>query len=286
MSRYGHYHQTPNRRFETSYPLEEDGDGDDDDNDDDDDGPPQFLFRAFHSESGGQENSRNGFRAGRTRGLNRGNYAAALHSHFDLSNREPTYWVSTTSDLLRAINIACNWQKQSKTGVSIAVIDVNRCEKKPKSGKELTSNNGLGKRMAVLRRTEWLFQYEILRNEIVACLSLQTLVSRQLYNLVPELDLRNSRWRGHGGDVPIDEMREAVRDAPPATGGQGFWTNMGTKGAEVALLFGLGEHTEYIAGEAVDWWLEDELQEYQRGYIKKAITGTINQQRTPMACFG
>jgi hypothetical protein len=39
-------------------------------------------------------------------------------------NREPTMFLSTTDDLLRALNIACRWPLESHEDITITIIDL------------------------------------------------------------------------------------------------------------------------------------------------------------------
>lgn len=91
---------------------------------------PEFLYRAFHEQYSSGVNSSNGFRAGARKSKHQDPDRESVRKHFDVGNRYPTPWISTTDNLLRAIKRAHQLaHKHGVAGVSIAVIEVSACRK-------------------------------------------------------------------------------------------------------------------------------------------------------------
>lgn len=241
---------------------------------------PQFVFRAFHSGSGSKYSS-GGFRStlNGTRLNGDDPICKSLLRHFDKSNRVPTPWISATDDLLRALNIACNWQHEGKEGVSIAVISTRFSGRGGvHSAEALSEKYNLQDSDhidPVLRRTEWLFRFEVPKEAVKPCLPLQRLLSQGLYRVVPALDVGSQQWGG--GPVSLDEMRVAVKESVLQRSGRGQFTDEGRTAGEVALLFGRGEHRKLIVRQVLGWRIG--LEDFEVKYVKRAIQSVLVREK-------
>lgn len=234
---------------------------------------PQFVYRAFHRDCSGT-NSRYGFKSGRSRNEPWLDDWKTLEQHFELSNRYPTPWISTTDDLLRAITIAIRHHESGKRDVRIAVINVEACQ-----GQELYLASDLASENEIdilpWHDNEYLFRWQIPRRAIVACLFFQTLLDRGLYDLVPELCPDEE-------DVSVDELRGTIQEEWLENRPRRWHLQeVGRKAAELALIFGYGEHVEYIAEEVAEWW-EPEVGNIIINTLEQEIS---NREEDPK-CFG
>lgn len=245
--------------------------------------PPQFVFRAFHSGSGSKYSS-GGFRStlDGTSPNGYGSIRKSLIRHFDKRNRVPTPWISATDDLLRALNIACNWQHEGKEGISIAVISTRfsgRSEVHSAQALSVKHKLKLSDHTdPVLRKTEWLFRFEVPKEAVKPCLPLQTLLSQGLYRVVPALDVGSQQWGG--GPVSLDEMRVAVKESVLQESGRGPFTDEGRTAGEVALLFGRGEHRKLIVRQVLRWRMQlIRLEDFEVKYVKRAIQSVLVREK-------
>lgn len=175
-------------------------------------------------------------------------------------------------------------QNEGKQGVAIAVID---CDKSIPAEPVLAEHLSMLYRIGdgkdpSLRMAEWLWPYLIPKRGIVACLLLQTLVDRGLYTVVPAFD--PGCWKGPV--IPAETMREEVRTYILLRGGYGPWADAGTMAGKVAIMFGEGDHTEYIARE-VFWWRCNTvvLKDYQAREAGRAVNGVLRSRVNREACF-
>lgn len=234
---------------------------------------PRFVYRAFHKDSAGI-NSGDGFRS-----LLQGGWAMededpsniyiSIQQHFDRV-LNPSPWISTTNDLLRAIKIAADWLNDGKDDITIAVIDVEACENCEFYSGDYLALSYTNENSAV-HKTEFLFRWEIPGQAIVACVPLLTLVGRGLWVLVPEVN-RGKYWDKW---ETLETWRKEIRKASSHEGsGVEFLQDVGRRAAEVALLFGRGDYTEYIGKEVALWWDERRdivLQELEKTLYPEAF---------------
>lgn len=141
--------------------------------------PPKFLYRVFHDVHSAGINSRDGFRSGLQEFENSRSDKITLGHHSNHLNRNPTPWISTTDEILRAIQRAIVLAGANGiAGVHIAVIAVAICESNPpRKASKLRFDNGLGYDDPWHKR-EFLIQWEIPRSAIVSSLSFQILRDR------------------------------------------------------------------------------------------------------------
>lgn len=190
----------------------------------------------------------------------------SVQGHFDRVLK-PSPWISTTDDLLRAIKIAAEWLNDGKEDVSIAVIDVRACE-----NCEYYSGDYLDKtRNLTHNKTEFLFRWEIPGHAVVSCYPLWTLVGRGLWILVPEVN-RGAYWdKWETLEIWRKEIRKASWRKGSGIEGHGteFMRGVGRRAAEVACLFGRGDHTEHIGKEVALWW--DNRRDFVWQALEKAL---------------
>jgi len=146
------------------------------------DTPTRILFRTWSSESAGV-NSRQGCLSG---DQNRRNFSVnemteTFNNHRNLDNRNPTFFISTTDDPIRALSIAVNKSFDGEEDVQIAIIRSDTYI----SCKELASALGL---KSYLYKTEFLFLWEIEANAIIHVVCLDTLIDRGLFKKCRVLD--------------------------------------------------------------------------------------------------
>lgn len=98
-----------------------------------------------------------------------------FNNHMNLDNRNPTCFISTTGDPIRALSIAIKKSFCGEDDVQIAII---------RSDKYLS---GFGLKPCLFK-TEFLFLWEFPAPEIMHVVSLHTLTRRGLYNRCPDLD--------------------------------------------------------------------------------------------------
>ncbi|KAF8248468.1 hypothetical protein K440DRAFT_660792 [Wilcoxina mikolae CBS 423.85] len=155
---------------------------------------PQYLFRASH------DRSQSPFTSGAF-------YASSqepddlslsgLSRHLDLDNREPTPYISTTTDPWWALNIARNMQREGYTGVRLAVIDTSM------RGNAVVVPASLGATVAADRQMlskEYLFLYLIPQGCIISCRPFEWDTHRRFCMVLNDDDSMN-----------LEELREALR---------------------------------------------------------------------------
>lgn len=175
----------------------------------------------------------------------------SIQQHFD-HVLNPSPWISTTNDLLRAIKIAADWLNDGKDDITIAVINVKACRNCEFYPGDYLALSYTDENLAV-HKTEFLFRWEIPGQAIVACIPFLTLVGRGLWVLVPEVN-RGKYWDKW---ETLETWRKEIRKALSHEGsGVEFLQDVGRRAAEVAFLFGRGDYTEYIGKEVALWWDE------------------------------
>jgi hypothetical protein len=117
--------------------------------------------------------------------------------HFDIDNREPTMFLSTTEDLLRALNIACHLHCQACEDIVVTIIDLEAADLDARRGTfdahHLTHAEAMATKLgwedAKIYHTEWLFLGRIKQSAVVKHIHYQHLVDHGLYNVFPSLAL-------------------------------------------------------------------------------------------------
>lgn len=224
----------------------------------------QFLYRAFHAEYSSGVNSASGFYAGVEKSSRRSRQRQTVARHLDRHNTIPTPWISTSSDLLRAIKRAVQLaERHGSNGVSIAVIDLEECD-----DCEFYNAADLADTLDIetnhWNEEEYLFRWAIPGDAIVSCLSLETLDDRGLYDVVPELLTRGTveMWKRR-------IMENWLEDRPAR-----YSKEVGRMAARVAFLFGDGVHTVNIGLEAAEWWEESVGRDVKRSFYRALERGT------------
>lgn len=206
---------------------------------------PTFVYRAFHNIHSAGVNSRDGFKSGLAKSEDVRADEITLKEHSDALNRNPTPWISTTDQLLRAILRAVNLaDTHGIVGVHIAVISVEKCQPcPPVQASKMRFQLQLG--YEPWHNHEFLTRWEIPGNAIVSSLPLQILKNRGMFTMVPQA------LRFAGVDECLGVIMEEwqrVRDKNE------YLQDVGVKAARFSHLFGAGEHTEYIGLETARWW--------------------------------
>lgn len=206
----------------------------------------QYVYRAFHADHSAGENSANGFDAGVKKSSRQSSDRRTIARHLDRNNKILTPWISTSSDLLRAIKRAMQLARSyGSDGVSIAVIDIEECDDcRYYNAAELAETHGI--EADRWNEEEYLFRWTIPGDAIVACLSLDTLDDRGLFDVVPELLTRGS----------VETWKRTVRENWLEERPKRYLKKVGQMAARVGLLFGDAEHTDCIGLEAAEWWEE------------------------------
>jgi hypothetical protein len=230
--------------------------------------PYRFLFRAWSRSSAGT-NSLRGFRSGdrHIRNLTDVEKEEHFSNHADQSNRVPTCFISTTSDLIRAMKIAIEKDVQGEEDVHISFIQSNDCV----SAEALADEFGL---RSWLFKTEFLFPWEIEANEIVHVVSLATLIENQLLDRFKVLN--------DASLPPLQELREQIceNNEKAWNKNRNTWPERsGRYVAKIAKCFGAGAPHRAIASliwehgtHFVPWnYEEDGLDERVRDAIKGAL---------------
>lgn len=170
------------------------------------DTPTRILFRTWSSGSAGV-NSRQGCLSGdqNQRNISAGEMIKTFNNHINLDNRNPTFFISTTDDPIRALSIAIKKSFCGEEDVQIAIIR----SLKYVSGKAVAKKCfGL---KACLFKTEFLFLWEIAASETMHVVSLHTLTRRGLYNRCPVLD--PDCWPDVERALPsLDELRQQIQE--------------------------------------------------------------------------
>lgn len=205
---------------------------------------PQFVYRAFHSRHSSGVNSADGFLSGVRKSEHQDWDSDSVRKHFNASNRDPTPWISTTTNMLRAIKRAHQLSdRHGIGGVSIAVIDIAECQWCDfNRADDLADAFGLAD--LPWHSEEYMFRWRIPGTAIVSCLALRTLERRGLYGIVPELL----------EDASADAWKEMIRHNWMQEGPDRHLQAAGRKAARFGFLFGDGEHVEHIGLEAAQWW--------------------------------
>src|SRR5690242_12113165 len=88
--------------------------------------PFRMLFRTWSSSSAGT-NSRLGFKSGGQyqRDIDLLAFAENFENHIDLNNRDPTFFISTTDDPIRALKYAIDLFIRCKEDIHISIIRSN-----------------------------------------------------------------------------------------------------------------------------------------------------------------
>lgn len=122
----------------------------------------KLLYRALHSAHLAGVNSRGGFQSGLARSADPSSYSVTLGQHANGLNRDPTPWILTTDQLLRAILHAVKLAEVHETaGVGIAIIAVSKCKVNPPTKtSELRFRHQL--RYEAWNHHEFLFRWESL----------------------------------------------------------------------------------------------------------------------------
>lgn len=223
---------------------------------------PTIVYRAFDTHHSAGTGSAHGFTAGLSEYDHQDDDCDSIEDHFNAASRYLTPWISTTSNLLRAIKRAQQLSdRHGSSGVHIAVILVEECnEHRYFLAESLAEQFDLTVRW--WHGEEYLFRWEIPCAAVVSCLRLETLEERGLYSMVPELLQRCSadKWK--------QRMLANWREDQPDR----HLSAAGCKAAKLAFLFGDGEHTEYVALEAAGWW-EDMVGRIVKGALYRTLAG-------------
>jgi hypothetical protein len=167
------------------------------------DTPTRVLFRTWSSKSAGV-NSRQGCLSGNQnqRNFTIDEMIQTFNNHRNLDNRNPTFFISTTDDPIRALSIAIKKDFCGEEDVQVAIIRSDAYI----LGEELASAFGLN---SCLFQTEFLFLWEIKASEIMHVVPLKTLISRGLYKRCPVLD--PSLWVDVEQGLPsLPELRRQI----------------------------------------------------------------------------
>jgi hypothetical protein len=146
--------------------------------------PSRFLYRTSHRDSAGSFDGEVFASASwRMKGgvLLRQwiNDEAEAHfsNHFNLENREPTMFLSTTNNLMRALNIACRLHHNGHEGIVITVIDL---EAAGLDAHNVTHAEAIARLLGWPEpskyRTEWLFLGRIKQTAIMKQVRYQDLL--------------------------------------------------------------------------------------------------------------
>lgn len=157
--------------------------------------PSRFLYRTSHRDSAGRFDGE--VFASASRRMKGGVFLrqwmhdeAKAHflNHFDLENREPTMFLSTTDNLMRALNIACRLHHSSHKDVVITVIDLEAADL---DAHNVTHAEAIAKLLGWPEpskyRTEWLFLGRIKQTAIVKQVRYQDLLDRRVFDIFPAL---------------------------------------------------------------------------------------------------
>lgn len=225
-----------------------------------------FLYRAFHRDVSAGVNCIHGFHAGVRESDYQDPDDETVAMHFDKRNRDPTPWISTTSDILRAIKRALQLARyHGSDGVYIAIIDLDECE-----GYEFHRATCLANRHDLeihpWHQDEFMFRWRIPMEAMVCRLTLNTLISRGLYTELPEIRARCS----------VEAWKEKIMNNWVQVRPGRYFVDVGRKAARFAFLFGDGEHTEFVGLEAAAWW-EARVGRIVKGTLFKELRkGTVH----------
>lgn len=193
----------------------------------------------FSSDHSAGVNSREGFQSALAKSPDSSSDSVTLEQHANDLNRAPTPWISTTNQLFRAILHAVKLAEVHEiSGVSIAIIAVSRCRANPPSKtSELRYRYQL--RYEAWHNHEFLFRWEIPGRAVVSCLSLQTLVDRGLYTMLPQVLVSNG----------VDECMEAIIEEWEETRNKSkYRKRVGVKAA------GLHTYLAAVRGQSISAW--------------------------------
>jgi hypothetical protein len=157
--------------------------------------PPRFLYRTSHRDSAGSIDGEVIASASwRIKGdafLRQWMHDEAnahFLNHFNPENREPTMFLSTTDNLMRALNIACRLCHESREDIVITVIDLEAADL---DAHNVTHAEAIAKLLGwpepVKYRTEWLFLGRIKQTAIVKQVRYQDLLDQGVFDIFPAL---------------------------------------------------------------------------------------------------
>lgn len=195
--------------------------------------PPHILFRVWSSDSAGT-NSAQGCRSGdqNRRPVNLYEKAQNFENHRKMDNLIPTCFISTTDDPIRALRYAIDLDFKGKSSVQIGVIRSNRYT----PAEDFAAL--IGQRSSLFN-TEFLFEWEIKRTEILHVVPLETLVRNGLYKKCRVLD--PDTWPDVDAALPpLRELRlQMYNNNEQAWRGGNTWPERsGNYVAAIAICFG------------------------------------------------
>jgi hypothetical protein len=173
---------------------------------------PDYVFRASHSGSAGST-SREEITCGAWSGVNVndsflhqwifGNPKSHVPSHFEIHNTRPTMFISTTSELLRAVELACEFFRDGFLDVRISIIDVRAA--KQRSYHDMTNATAIASSLDLpephLNLKEWLFLGRIKSPAIVHQVCVDQAIYDRMTWIFPALS----------GQRNLEILRENIR---------------------------------------------------------------------------
>jgi hypothetical protein len=157
--------------------------------------PPRLLYRTSHRDSAGSFDGEAFASASwRMRGdvfLRQWvNDEAEVHfsNHFNPENREPTMFLSTTSNLMRVLNIACRLHHEGREDIVITVIGLEAANL---DAHNITHAEAIARLLGWPEpskyRSEWLFLGRIKQTAIIKQVRYQDLLDRGVFDIFPAL---------------------------------------------------------------------------------------------------
>ena len=173
---------------------------------------PDYVFRTSHGGSAGST-SRKEITCGAWSEINKngsflhqwifGNPSSNIRSHFEIHNPQPTMFISTTSEFLRAVKIACEFFRDGLLDVRISIIDVRAA--KQGSCHDMTNAAAIASSLDVpqpyLYLKEWLFLGRIKSPALVHQFCVDQAVYNRMTWMFPALSCQRS----------LESLRKKIR---------------------------------------------------------------------------